>query len=557
MPTYLQKDFSKIEQGINDAFELVASTMGPFGGNVSVAGGRERRSFDDGLKALEFHVPDDPELREGVLRVLDAATSQLREVGDGTSTTTILLHALYFAGKKLLGKGYRHRDIISAFKKCAEAIEAELEKMKRSGWREEGGKRVVDRSVVVKAATVAVHGDKVLGDMIGGLIADLGEHGMVTAEMTVERKMSVSRSTGYSWAGGCVDEAFYNVAGAARHGESMVVIVNEVCDNINTDFWKEVFEIWQRQCAAEGKDLGLILVSRGATGGVMSAFARGVWSDKHGNQRKVRMLILTPPGDGNDSDVRMMLGDLAALTGAKVFDKLRGQAANQQVAVSSLGRVLEVSATKKTASLRLMPTIDIGLSEEPVEDIKQSLVADINAFYGQDDVAGEAEMQEQKKKRLAAIESAVGVIKIPSMSETEFNTVRETVEDGFRAAKSSMDGVVPGGGKAIAVAAVNANIGAHIADAETLSAFLEAMCAPANVLWESEGSGVPLEQAGHFVSGGAWQCYDMTTGEVGDGLELGIIDSVEVVKAALRNAMSVAMPLLNTKSHWIVNGVHP
>ena len=553
MPTYLQKDFTKIERGIHDAFELVSSTMGPFGGNVSVAGGRERRSFDDGLRALEHHVPDDPELREGVLRVLDAATAQLREVGDGTSTTTILLHALYFAGKKLLAQGHRHRDIISGFKRCAELVESELDKMKKSGWKDEDGRRVVDRSVVVKAATVAVHGDKALGEMIGGLIADLGEHGMVTAEMTVERKMSVSRSTGYSWAGGCVDEAFYNTAGAARHGESLLVIVNEVCDNINTDFWKEVFELWQRQCAAENKDLGLILVSRGATGGVMSAFARGVFSDKHGNQRKVRMLILTPPGDGSDNDVRMMLGDLGRLTGATVFDKLRGTAANQQVTLASLGRVLEVSATKKTASLRLMEKIDSGISEEFVKEVKDALVRDINEFYGHEDVAGDVEMQEQKKKRLAAIESAVGVIKIPSMSETEFNAVREVVEDGFRAAKSSMDGVVPGGGKAIAFACGNTVVGG--VDDYIIASFYEAMCAPATVLWDSDLSGLPLEQAPHFVSGDAWQCYDMTTGEVGDGLELGIIDSVEVVKAALRNAMSVAGPMLNTKSHWIVNGI--
>lgn len=522
------------EQGLQEAADLVASTIGPFGGNVSIAGGRERLSFDDGLKAIQAYQPGDVQKMEAVRRIYDALLSQLKSCGDGTSTTTLLLVSLYFEARKLVEAGHRHRDVVRAFQALTEQVCEELDKMAIKATIDVNGQEKGDPELLTKVATIAMHGDQKLGRLIGELVADLGRYGMIGAEIGSGSEIDVVRSTGYSWKAGVPDEVFFNTHGSARFGESLVVVCNEVCDDIQTPFWNKVLELWQVERSADNKDYGLVLISRGATGSVMSTFARAT-HQKTG--QKMPMFILKPPGE-NDAECVAMLNDIAAVTGATVFDKLRGQMGKADFNGSHFGKVLGIHSTLNNSSLKLMEVFDRGFEATDVSLLRENLVGSIKAAMSEnkEDVA----FQELGKKRIANLTGAVATIRFPVVSETQFSELQEQMEDGYRSAMSALDGVLPGGGMGLYYA--GNEIWFDKNKPNEIDAAFRAACRTPLVTLYGE---VEVDVIG------PWDVCDLVTGKAGNAVELGILDSLNVVKSALRNAMSVAMPLVNTK-RWLV-----
>ncbi len=535
------------EDGLREAADLVASTIGPFGGNVSIAGGRERLSFDDGFKAIQAYQPGDVQKMEAVRRIHDALLSQLKSCGDGTSTTTLLLVSLYFEARKLVAAGHRERDVVRAFQALTEQVCEELDKMAIKATIDEGGQEKGNPELLTKVATIAMHGDQKLGKLIGELVADLGRYGMIGAEIGSGNEIEVARSTGYAWKAGVPDEVFFNTHGSARFGESLVLLVNEQCDDIQSPFWNKVLETWQQVSAQENKELGLILISRGAIGSVMSTFARAT----HKSGKRMPMCILKPPGE-NDAECVAMLNDIAAVTGGTVFDKLRGQMGKADFVAAQFGRVAGVNATLSNSSLKLMETVNQGFSDLEVGVIRDGLVDGIQIAMSEN--KEDSAFQDLGKKRIANLTGAVATIRFPVVSETQFSELQEQMEDGYRSAMSALDGVLPGGGKALFWAAsevirkiVDPDDGGETSNLahDTGIAFHESCCNPFSLLRKD------YEVAGIEQLDEAWIVTDLTTGSVGNAVELGILDSLNVVKSALRNAMSVAMPLVNTK-RWLV-----
>lgn len=537
--------FTKIEtlnDNFNDALRevvgLVRMTMGPFGGNVSTVGGRERLSFDDGKRAVEMLQSKNPYLMEASRRVLDAQVSQVNTCGDGTSTTAVLLEALYFAGLRLVMSGYRRRAVISAFQQLCENACKDLDKMAK-GKYEEGVD--IDAGLVTAVATIAMHGDGRLGALIGGLVAEMGPYGMVTAEMGIGSEVTVSRGTGYSWRQGVADGVFFNRPGIAQYEDSLLVLVNEVCNDIQTDFWNSVFGAWHRERQRTGKDLALVLVSRGAEGSVSSTFAARTFQGAGGQSVKMPMLILRPPGE-TAGECEKMLSDIAAVTGATLFDQIRGRMGGKDFDTADFGRVAGVSATIKSSTLRLYDDVaDFAVSAETRSgEVEDEYVAD----GGVDDVVA----QNEKRNRLAALNGGVGIIRLPATSETQFNEMREMLEDGCRAAMSSLDGVVPGGGKALAWAGMQPDDGV---DPKICAEWMVALDAPMKALWDNFEAPIGVDMETYFEAGREWVVVDFNRNLEGDAIVLGVLDSAKVQKSALINAMSVAMPLLNT-SVWLV-----
>lgn len=540
------------EQGLQEAADLVASTIGPFGGNVSIAGGRERLSFDDGFKAIQAYQPGDVQKMEAVRRIHDALLSQLKSCGDGTSTTTLLLVSLYFEARKLVNAGHRERDVVRAFQALTEQVCEELDKMAIKATIDVNGQEKGDPALLTKVATIAMHGDEKLGRLIGELVADLGRYGMIGAEIGSGSEIEVVRTTGYAWKAGVPDEVFFNTHGSARFGESLVLLVNESCDDIQSPFWNKVLETWQQVCAQEQKELGLILISRGATGSVMSTFARAT-HQKSG--KRMPMCILKPPGE-NDAECVAMLNDIAVVTGGAVFDKLRGRIGKADFDASQFGRVAGVNATLNNSSLKLMEVFDRGFDTVRVETERDNLVTGIQIAMSEN--KEDSAFQEYGKKRIANLTGAVATIRFPVVSETQFSELQEQMEDGYRSAMSALDGVLPGGGKALTVSAEKAIKAISVFDKDMSidvpaeksiigKGFLDALRVPVFLLYSESKD--PDFAVTH--KDGGWYAFDLYTERYGNAVELGILDSLNVVKSALRNAMSVAMPLVNTK-RWLV-----
>lgn len=538
MFTKTDKTGDAFDMALTEVVGLVRMTMGPFGGNVSTVGGRERLSFDDGKRAVEMFQSKDAYLMEASRRVLDAQVSQVNDCGDGTSTTAILLESLYFAGKRLVRQGFRPRAVTAAFQQLAKNAYRDIDGM-ALGKYEEGSE--IDADLVKAVASIAMHGDESLGDLIGGLVAEMGPYGMVAAEMGLGSAVTVSKGSGYAWRQGVADGVFFNRAGVAQYEDSLLVLVNEVCNDIQTEFWKRVFAAWHEERRRTGKDLALVLISRGAEGSVSSTFAARTFHGAGGQAVKMPMLILKPPGE-TVGECEKMLADIAAVTGATLFDQLRGKMGDRDFTSADFGRVSGVSATLKSSTLRLVEE-ESDYAVSPKERL-----AEIEREYMADGVADDVAAQSEKRSRIAALNGGVGIIRLPATSETEFNEMREMLEDGYRAAMSALDGVVPGGGKALAMAGMRPDDGV---DPKILAEWTVALEAPMRALWDNFAGHVDLDMMTFFGDGREWEAIDFVTGESGDAVKLRVLDSAKVQKSALLNAMSVAMPLLNT-AVWLV-----
>lgn len=553
MFTERAKDLADFEMGLNAAVNIIATTIGPYGTNVSVAGAEGRWTFDDGFEAIKAFVPENVFEREAAFRVRDALVAQRDKVGDGTSTTALLLRAFYFAGRKLVEEGLRPRDVVRAFEKMGEQACEYVDKLAVPAKVMEGGVEVGDTDLLQKVCTVAMHGDKEMGGMIGGLVAELGPHGIVDVQMTSKRSLYVTRTHDYAWKGGVArgsERAFYNTGSGVEHGRCVLILANETLETIKVGeqgkFWDAVFgKVWPQACEREGAMVPLVLVCRAATGSVLSTFHR---AEGAGGQ-KVPMCIVQAPGSDDDGLAPKMLQDLAALTGAKVFDSRRGNLMDGKVTLGDMGWCEAFKSNVFSTSVKPMDKVDDGWGSSPSDEIRKAVVAAIDLEYSAEGASDDPVLMQHKQRRLAAVLGATGTVYVPFTTETGAKTLMESVQDGIRAAQSAMDGVVPGGGKALYLAADEADFSGI--NLKCTLAFREALEQPIVALWRScTGTEVGLGDQ-KFTTGKEWLVMDYETGEEKDAREIGILDSSAVIKSAIRTALSVALPLVNT-GVWLV-----
>lgn len=481
--------------GLELVEEVVGATYGGDGGNVMVAGAHGRQVFDDGYKALTALVPSDPIAREAVFYMRDAADAQRRTVGDGTSTTALLSAGLIRAGLELKQAGHKPSEIVEAFGDLVNEMVLHLKAMARTD---------VPREAVVKAATLAMHGRRDLGEVIGGLVSDLGKDGEVMFVKGKGGDVSAIKREGLVWKGGVVDAAMLQGSSRMEMKDTLVFFLNDSVDNIQASFWAQVFEAFQQMCASDKKQYGLLLVCNGAGGSVLSTFMKQGWG-----------IVRTPPG----INPSLSLADLAAVTGGRVYGNLHGNIPDT-FDYTGFGIIPGFFATKYNTC--------ISLDEDVLEEANRR--ADIlRDSYASDDLKSSEADQGELALRLAVLSGGFGEVSVPYVSEVDFSSLKEVLEDGYLTAKAALEGVLPGGGSALYAASRQLPpIGA--------AAFFS--MAIRGVTDLAGGSGSSLEP---------WIVYDVRIQEHGDAVELGILDAFKVVESALRIANSTAAQVINTR----------
>lgn len=526
MKTIISNNIEEFISGIKEVCALVESTYGPLGANVAVAGGADRAIFDDGAKVISRLFPEGSMKQEAVFRIRDAANATVRDCGDGTSTTTILLASLLEAGIYLVDSDdIRRKAVSDAFAILGKWVEKEISSVEDITMSEKNLKAV---------ATIAMHGDKTLGDLIGGMVHELGPDAIVTAEISADKKYAVRTSQGYTWKGKVLDPAFLNAGATMRYEDALVLVVNETLSTIVKErFWADVFSAWKR-VSDEEREKALIVVCAGAEGSVLSTFVGNV------KQNGAKMAIVSAPGE--DLDRSMMMQDLAEYLGTKVFEDRTG-VMKSSFKPEDFGRAKKIVVGAKGASVEIsdgdLPSKIAAKIEEMYEEQKESAAA-----------------MEQKKRRTANVFGATGIVYVPAMSETELAAMREVIEDGYRAAISAFEGIVPGASVVLRTIADRLFLVSEDEDAAQhilpllnirpgerraiISNFAGAILRPFQTLFSKCGDNL-LGRISYP------QTVNMVTGEVCDAEEFGIFDTKKVLTASVRNALSVAIPLINTE----------
>lgn len=502
--TRLESDFSRFMAGLESAEKLILAAYGATGGNVLLCGGEDLRVFDDGFKALQIFVPSDPVECEAVRYLFGAAQSARVMVGDGTSTTVLLTVALIRAGRALREQGHSARAVVAAIRDAAVAI---LEHMKEHA-------ATPNESDVVAAVTLAMHGDKASGEQIGSFMHKAGKNAAIVAQQVFGgESISLEHKQGLVWNAGVMSKAMLGDA-ARKTLNNVAVIMSAVPQSdMQGVAWRRINHALN---AAGAKSV--LLICPEASGSVLATFTREASMGRDWS-------IVGVPDKMNAWG---FLNDLAAVIGGKVIDDLKGNIAeNEEGGFNEewLGVIGSFHATERNSCADI---------DEAMVDFLDLHRTKLELLLASSDFASDDRAKDALKNRLQFLSGFYGSINIPYISESQFSATKESVEDGYLAGKAALEGVLPGGGKAL-VAAVNDLLvdKGHQLCVEVAAAF--------RYTWDAQVKSVPVGKKSIDVY---WNTVDTRTGEVVDAREVGILDSYAVLEAVVKIAVEVSIPVI-------------
>ena len=409
---YSEDARQKLLRGVNILANAVKVTLGPRGRNVVLDKGFGAPTITkDGVTvAKEIEVEDKFE-NAGVELVKEVASKTNDDVGDGTTTATVLAQAIVREGMKNVTAGVNAVALKRGLDKCVEAVVKEL--------KENISKPVTDNEIANVASISA--NDKDIGEKIAAAMKEVGKDGVITVEESQSFGMTIETVKGMRFDKGYVSP--YMVTNTERmeaeYSDPHILITDKKITSIH-----DILPLLEKVAQSGKKDL--VIIAEEVEGEALATFVvnklRGTFN----------VLAVKAPGFGDRR--KEMLQDIAVLTGGKVITEEVGLKLDS-TNLEDLGGAHKVIATKEYT------TIVSGKGQE--SEIKDR-VAQIKKAMEQTDSDFD---KEKLQERLAKLAGGVAIIKVGAATETEMKEVKHRIEDAVGATKAAVEeGVVPGGG---------------------------------------------------------------------------------------------------------------
>ncbi len=506
----------KLFAGVTKLAAAVRITMGPKGRNVILEKSYGSPTItNDGVTIAKDIELEDKFENMGAEMVKEVASKTNDAAGDGTTTATILAHAIIAEGLKYLTAGANAMNLKNGIAKATAAVVAELGKLAEPVKTKEQQKQV---------ATISAQNEEV-GEIIAEVLEKVGENGVVTVEEGQTMGLEVDVVEGMQFDNGYISPYFITNAQnmKAEFADAQILITDKKISSI-----QEILPLLEKLSKAGQKEL--VIVAEDIDGDALTTLVlnklRGGFS----------ALAVKAPGFGERR--KAMLADIAALTGARVISEEVGLKL-ENVEVSDLGRAAKVIADKDSTTI-VDGKGDKNAIESRVAEIRNELENSTSDFD-----------KEKLTERLAKLTGGVGVIKVGAATEVEQKERQHRVEDAVEATKAAVEeGIVAGGGVAlIRASAVLANLKLEDAD-EKVGAEIIAKALEIPVRQIAENAG---EDGGAILAKGVEtknpnEGFDAALGKFVDLVEAGIIDPKKVTRSALENASSIAGIFLTTEA---------
>jgi chaperonin GroEL len=501
----------KVLHGVEKLARAVSSTMGPKGRNVLIEKkyGGPTVTKDGVTVAKEIELPD-PFENMGAQLVKEAATKTNDAAGDGTTTATVLAHAIMQAGMSHLNKGANAISIKRGIDKAVHAISSELESM---------AKPVKNRDEYKAVATISAQ-DSEIGEIIAEVIDQAGKDGVVTVEAGQTLGIDKEYVEGMQFDQGYISPYFVTdtTRMEAVHNNAHILITDKKISSI-----QEILPLLEKLAQSGKKEL--VILCENIEGEALATLVvnklRGTFS----------ALAVKAPAFGDRR--KEMLKDIAALTGGRVISEEVGLKL-ENAELADLGKAKKVIVTKDDC------TIIDGMGNKD----------DINARVDQIKIAIENTSsdfdREKLQERLAKLSGGVAVIRVGAATEVEQKEKQHRVEDALSATRAAAEeGILPGGGTAyIRALAVLDSVKTDNSDENVgVQIIREALVAPlANIANNSGQNGDVVVSKVREMKGN--EGFNAMTGEYQDLVKNMIIDPKKVTRSALENAASVASMFL-------------
>jgi chaperonin GroEL len=502
-----------LERGMDQLANAVRITLGPKGRNVVLEKKWGAPTItNDGVSIAKEIELEDPEEKIGAELVKEVAKKTDDVAGDGTTTATVLAHAMVKEGLRNVAAGANpmslKRGIEAAVDRAVEAIKNQA-------------KEIEEKDEIAHVAAISA-GDGEIGEQIAEAMDKVGKDGVITVEESQTFGMELELVEGMRFDKGYISPYF------VTDPERMEVVLDEpyvILANQKISAVKDLLPVLEKVMQS-GKPL--VIIAEDVEG---EALATLVVNKIRGTFKSV---AVKAPGFGDRR--KAMLQDIAILAGGQVISEEVGlKLENTQV--DMLGKARKVVVTKDETTI-----VEGAGAEEEIKGRINQIKAEIEKTDSDYD-------REKLQERLAKLSGGVAVIKVGAATEVELKEKKHRIEDAVQTTKAAVEeGIVPGGG----VALLNAQASLDKVDLEGDEAtgariVNKALEEPIKQIAENAGleGGVIVEKVRGLGNG---QGLNAESGEYGDMFKAGIVDATKVTRSALQNAASIAALFLTTEA---------
>ncbi|MBW0004296.1 MAG: chaperonin GroEL [Hyphomicrobiales bacterium] len=503
-----------------DGIEILANavrvTLGPKGRNVILdkSFGAPRVTKDGVTVAKEIELEDKFE-NMGAQMVREVATKTSDQAGDGTTTATVLAHAIVKEGGKSVAAGMNPMDLKRGIDMAVEAIVDDLKRNAR---------KITRNDEIAQVATISANGDPEIGKFLAEAMQKVGNEGVITVEEAKSLATELEVVEGMQFDRGYISPYFVTDAERMKaEFEDPFILIHEKKLSSLQSLLPLLEAVVQ-----SGKPL--VVVAEDVEG---EALATLVVNKLRGG---LKVAAVKAPGFGDRR--KAMLEDIAVLTGGTAISEDLGIKL-ENVTVAMLGRAKKVVIEKENTTI-------VGGA-----GAKKDIAARVQQIKAQIEDTTSDYDREKLQERLAKLAGGVAVIRVGGATEVEVKERKDRVEDATHATKAAVEeGILPGGGVALlrSANALQALVPANDDQKTGVEIVRRALQSPVRQIAINAGEDGSvivgkIQEKGDYAFG-----FDAQAGNYGDMFKKGIIDPAKVVRTALQDAASIAGLLITTEA---------
>jgi len=505
----------RIYEGVRKACRVVKATLGPGGRNVIL-----QKSFGkpvvtrDGVTVAKEVELEEPFENMGAKMVKEVASKTNDVAGDGTTTASLLVEAIYAEGLKALAAGAAPVLLQRGIDKATAAVVGRLEKMAIP---------VSGRKQVEQVATISANHDAEIGAMIANAVDTAGEEGVITVEEGKGIESTLETVDGLQFDKGFISPYFITDA------ESLKCVLEDVSILFyekKLSSLRDLVAVLERVAQAAKP---ILVIAEDVDGEALAALVinrlRGV----------LKAGAVKAPGFGDRR--KAMMEDMAILTGGQFISEDVGIKL-ENVTLEHLGHAEKVIIEKDKTTI-----VGGAGTKDAIEQRVKQIRAQIEKATSDYD-------REKLEERLAKLSGGVAVVKVGGKTETEMKERKFRVDDALNATRAAVEeGIVPGGGVAL-LRAREAVDKLKLEGDERIGAQIlrNALALPLRTIAHNAGENGSLAVAEVLEHKETNFGYDALSKTYGDMIEMGILDPLKVVRVALQNAAGRAGLMLTTET---------
>jgi chaperonin GroEL len=503
-------------RGVAKLAKAVVSTLGPRGRNAVLdKGWGGPQVTKDGVTVAEEIELEDRYENMGAKLVKEAASKTADAAGDGTTTATLLAHAICEEGMRYLTAGVNHAELIQGIKAATDSLVKSLKRMAKPV-------PASDYKAIAQVAAISANNDTEIGKILADAMKKVGENGVITVEEGKGLETEVHIVEGMQFDRGYLSPHF------VTDNENMTVDLRDCLVLVHEDKLSSIRPLLPLLEQLKDKNKTLLIIAEDIEGEALATLVvnklRGV----------LKVCAVKAPGYGDRR--KAMLQDIAILTGGEAIFKDLGLDL-EKVQLRQLGVASKVLIDSDNTTIVQKGNKHTKDIEARAAQIRREIDATTSDYD-----------REKLQERLAKLTGGIAEIRVGAHTETEMKERKDLVEDAMHSTRAAIaEGILPGGGTALLKAAKSLDSLKLDGDARFGVDLMKSVVQkPVRAIADNAGIDGAVVARRVLSEKSATHGFNALKKDYGDMIAAGVVDPTKVTRSALQNAVSIAGLLLTT-----------